>query len=115
MVAGYLLLNQNLVTGTNNQLAHYYRPLSVFYVFVLVDGIRRVTGRATWEPGVRAAVFSLLLAWVLIRGVAGAWTLSNLISGPDGYTPAAAKFHRTLAAIRDLPEAMKGLTPVCRT
>ncbi len=42
MIAGYLCLNQTLITHLSNHDHHYFRPMMILYVFLVADSLIRI-------------------------------------------------------------------------
>ncbi len=108
MVCGWLVLNQNLVTGIYNQEHHYFRPLTVIYICVIGDLTARLIER--WrrrESAGRytAPAFAATLAALLLHGAAMSNRVAQGAAAPRELLASANRIPRTLAYLKQVPTA----------
>lgn len=102
MIAGYLLLNQPLLTGVSSQEHHYFRPLNVLFIVVVADLLGRY-----WNKRVAVAFSALAL---VACGMA-AYRVRTLAADTElagSYGKSAAEIERTLARMRELSKENGG-------
>jgi hypothetical protein len=106
MIAGYLCLNQNALTGISNQDHHYFRPMMAIYLFVAADFVARIAERARRTAFARAvpALGLLLVFGVLAKSawIATAW------SREAGPLASMGSLSQTMKALREIRPSERG-------
>jgi hypothetical protein len=111
MLAGYLCLNQNLITGLSNQDHHFFRPMMAVYVFVASDVGTWVWQSVSERMGSlgRAAVPFALCTLMICKAT---WTIvetSNAAETKWGYLQAGGAFEQTVHELAKVPPDFRGL------
>ena len=111
MLAGYLCLNQNIITGLSSQDHHFFRPMMAIYVFVVADIGTKIWPALCEKIGAWGRV-GLPIALCALITCKAAWTnmeTSNAAETKWGFLQAGGTFEQTVHEMAKVPPEFRGL------
>ena len=112
MIGGYVCLNQTAISGLSSHDHHYFRPMMISYVFVVMDCLVRFFEQYPKTTGRRLVVVSASALVVLILTVNASLALVSSVrtQGAPPQSPLEKPgLQQTLAHIKKLPDSDKNL------
>lgn len=108
--AGWLVLNQDLITGEDAEFFHYFRPLGVIYAFILFDIVHRILTRVKERlhyPNLRW-VGVILCVLIILRGFNGAEKIKKDTEEPTSFAYKVHHLDKTLHFLKNLSDQNRG-------